>query len=189
MTQLFRPSCDASGKPRIGALAEMGFDFRALDAAPEGVRLTRDRVGLNVDDARITVGDFINLPYEDQCFDAVIERASLCCNLSDDLRAALSEIERVLKPGGVFIGVDMYGENTTDLQFGTPLGDGDYNAFTDGIFVHSQEVHAFTPEQISKFFTNFEIESLERVSAANLLADDHNRETYNLIARKLGTKT
>ena len=166
-------------------LAEAGFDFCAVDAAPEGVRLTKERVGLPDADPRVLVADFIDLPFPADHFDAVIERASLCCNIGDDLRAAISEISRVLRSDGRFIGVDMYGVHTTDLKYGRALGDGDYVDFTSGMFVHSQEVHAFTQDQIEKLFCGFEIESLTNVTATVVSEPGTVRESYNLIARKL----
>lgn len=166
-------------------LAETGFDFRAVDAAPEAVRLTRLRLGLDDDDGRIVVGDFIDLPFADAAFDAVIDRASLCCNLLPDLRRSIAEIGRVLAPGGRFIGVDLYGEGTSDLGLGRARGNGDYDRFTAGLFAHSEEVHAFTAQQIHQLFTGFHVESLERVTVENALdgGAPTRLEHFNLVAR------
>lgn len=166
-------------------LAQEGFDFRAVDASPEAVRLTKERLGLDEGDGRVVTGDFTALPFDDGMFDAVIDRASLCCNLTDDLRRSISEIRRVLAPGGRFFGVDLYGEGTTDLGEGQALGNGDYHGFTAGLFAHSEEVHAFTAEQIHQLFDGFRIESLERVTVENALDDGvaGRREHFNLVAR------
>jgi len=45
-----------------------------------------------------------NLPFPDQAFDTVVETLVLCS--VSDLNASLSEIHRVLKPGGLFIFMD-----------------------------------------------------------------------------------
>ena len=166
-------------------LAQSGFDFRAVDAAPEAVRLTKERLRLDPDDDRVVAGDFVDLPFADAEFDAVVDRASLCCNLMPDLNRAIGEIGRVLEPGGRFIGVDLYGEATSDLTLGRALDDGDYVGFTLGLFAHSEEVHAFTPAQIHELFAGFEIELLERVIVEDCLgrSGPARREHFNLVAR------
>lgn len=48
-------------------------------------------------------GDFCSLPWKDDHFDLVIDRASLTYVSGDDLVKAVDEVNRVLKPGGRFL--------------------------------------------------------------------------------------
>ena len=49
-------------------------------------------------------GSAEELPFEDESFDTVVETLVFCS--VDDVKAAIAEIWRVLKPGGVFIFID-----------------------------------------------------------------------------------
>jgi SAM-dependent methyltransferase len=163
-----------------------GFDLRALDASPEAVRLTRDRLGLAEDDPRIVVGDFVDLPFEDNSFDAVVDRASLTCNVGDDLTRTVAEVSRVLKPGGHLISVDMCSRDNPDLAYGQDNGHGDVTGLTEGVFAFAQEVHAFTAEQIAEIFADFTVEDLEHVlvSDARLNPAEPRIASFNLVARR-----
>jgi SAM-dependent methyltransferase len=86
--------------PGPGELAEriakeLGADVVAIDVSPRMVELTRDR-GI---DARI--GDVQALPFDDARFDLVV--AAWVLFHPSDLDRALSEIARVLRPGGRLI--------------------------------------------------------------------------------------
>jgi len=86
--------------PGPGELAEriakeLGADVVAIDVSPRMVELTRGR-GI---DARI--GDVQALPFDDASFDLVV--AAWVLFHPSDLDRALSEIARVLRPGGRLI--------------------------------------------------------------------------------------
>jgi hypothetical protein len=50
----------------------------------------------------LRVGDFSSLPYDDNCFDLVIDRGALVCVGESEHVKAIDEVQRVLKKGGVF---------------------------------------------------------------------------------------
>jgi SAM-dependent methyltransferase len=86
------------------ALARDGFLVTALEPDPSGlvgggaIRSLAKETGLP-----ITVEDQISgrLPFDDQSFDVIFARAVL--HHIADLRSAMSEFFRVLRPGGVFV--------------------------------------------------------------------------------------
>ena len=94
-----------------GSFAEdvEGYDLVCLDPIPEMLKVAEERV--NSERARrgylaaeFVLGRAEDLPFEDSSFDAV-------CTLFSfrdwfDKRAGISEVLRVLKPGGTFIIVD-----------------------------------------------------------------------------------
>lgn len=84
-------------------LAKEGFDVYGLDSSSKGTQLAKqhlnDKWGVDVN---LTVGDFTNLPYEDNFFDAVIDVVSLQhINLIDTTKA-FNQVMRVLKSSGKF---------------------------------------------------------------------------------------
>lgn len=84
-------------------LAKEGFDVYGLDASEEGIRLAKEHLNRkwNVD-AKLQVGLFDSLPYEDNFFDIVIDVVSMQHMDLSTSRKALKEINRVLKSEGLF---------------------------------------------------------------------------------------
>ena len=81
--------------------------FAGIDITPAHLELARSRMqreGLgNVD---VALGDLHRLPYRDASFDEVLCLEAFC--YATDLRQALGEVARVLRPGGRFTLFDGY---------------------------------------------------------------------------------
>ena len=81
-------------------IARMGFDTTGVDPSERSVRAAADHAresGLGI---RYRAGAGESLPFEDRSFGAVF-----CCDVLEhvrDLPMVITEISRVLKPGGVF---------------------------------------------------------------------------------------
>jgi SAM-dependent methyltransferase len=83
-------------------LAHLGFDVYGLDASPKALSMTQnwlndENLEANLCEHRMEEP----FPYEDNFFDAVISIQVIHHNLMKDIRMTISEIERVLKPGGI----------------------------------------------------------------------------------------
>ena len=87
---------------------ELGCDVVMLDVAPRMVELAR---GLGVD-AR--VGDVQDLPYEDESFDCAV--AAWMLFHVPDLDRGLSELARVLRPGGRLVAVTNSQDHLRELR-------------------------------------------------------------------------
>lgn len=74
-------------------LAELGFQVTSTDVSPETVELLQRATG------RAYKADLTSLPFEDESFDAAV-LAEVLEHIEDD-QLALSEVHRVLRPGGV----------------------------------------------------------------------------------------
>ncbi|CAG0991705.1 putative methyltransferase YcgJ [Myxococcaceae bacterium] len=84
------------------AFVERGAEVTALDATPamlETLATEATRRGLVPPSARI--GDAAALPFEDAAFDLVTCR--VCAHHFADVRAAIAEMARVLRPGGLLL--------------------------------------------------------------------------------------
>ncbi len=85
-----------SGPGRDGLIIkEKGLDVVCLDASAEMVKLSAEK-GL-----KSVVGDFNNLPFEDQTFGGVWAYTSLLHIPKSDIGKPLAEIRRVLKKEGI----------------------------------------------------------------------------------------
>lgn len=85
------------------ALCDRGAAVTGIDASAGMLKLAKQRLG---DDAELRLADLNDpLPFEDDRFDDVI--ASLVLHYLEDWTPALTEMQRVLKPGGrLFASVD-----------------------------------------------------------------------------------
>ncbi len=83
-------------------LAENGLSVSAIDSSERAVkRLKEASVSLKLD-ISASVADFRQLPYENGSFDAVLSIQVINHGFQKDVQMAISEVARVLKPGGVF---------------------------------------------------------------------------------------
>jgi len=81
--------------------------FSGIDLTPTHPGLARGRLDqLGLTNVELAEGDFHALPYADASFDLVFAIEAFC--YARDLRQALSEVARVLRPGGTFRLFDGY---------------------------------------------------------------------------------
>ena len=84
-------------------MAKEGFDVHGLDSSAKGLEVAgdhlRDKWGVS---AELKQGSFLELPYPDGMFDAVVDVVSLQHLGLEDSLTALHEIRRVLKPQARF---------------------------------------------------------------------------------------
>ena len=86
------------------ALAQIGFDVSALDAAPESLiamRAGAEALGVTLD---LQQGMMTALPYPDASFDHVLSWNVIYHGDETVVAQSIAEIARVLKPGGSFMG-------------------------------------------------------------------------------------
>jgi 2-polyprenyl-6-hydroxyphenyl methylase / 3-demethylubiquinone-9 3-methyltransferase len=82
-------------------IAKMGFATTGIDPADQSIITASNHAKANGLDIKYEKGTGENLPYPDGSFDFVF-----CCDVLEhvrDLPKVISEISRVLRPGGVFI--------------------------------------------------------------------------------------
>lgn len=87
--------------------AKNGFSVYGIDIAEEGIKITKEWLKKEKLQANLKVGSiYKKLPYKDNFFDAVISTNTIHHEKIKNIRKAIREIERVLKPKGlVFITV------------------------------------------------------------------------------------
>jgi len=86
-------------------LAKEGFEVYSNDISPNGIKQTKEWLKkLNLKAKLRKTSCFERFPYENNYFDALISTQVIYHGTIDQIRYCISEIERVLKPGGpVFI--------------------------------------------------------------------------------------
>ncbi|HAH05408.1 MAG TPA: class I SAM-dependent methyltransferase [Elusimicrobia bacterium] len=81
-------------------LAREGFRVTGIDGSRVGVERAAARLKAESLEGTVLVGDIVSLPFEDETFDCAIDIECLYANSRKDCARILSEIHRVLKPGG-----------------------------------------------------------------------------------------
>ena len=99
----------------------MGADVTAVDLTPKAVELTKKRLALYGLTANVMEADAQKLPFADNTFDYVC--AWGCLMHMPETEKAISEIHRVLKPGGSTLAM-MYHSNSVHLRYCIQLGRG-----------------------------------------------------------------
>jgi 2-polyprenyl-3-methyl-5-hydroxy-6-metoxy-1,4-benzoquinol methylase len=80
--------------------AKHGFDVSALDLSEEAVNHLKDWAKKEALNINIKNADMLNLPYDDNSFDCVFSYHVISHTDTAGAKRIISEIERVLKPGG-----------------------------------------------------------------------------------------
>jgi len=83
-------------------LSKRGFDVYGIDCAPEGLKIIKGILKKEKIKSNLKLGNIFNkLPYEDNFFDAVVSVQVLQHGKVNEIKKAIKEIERVLKPRGL----------------------------------------------------------------------------------------
>jgi len=92
-----------AGDARLeGMLLERGYDAHLLDPTRSIIDFVRERYGLGESKARC--GWSQDIPFESDMFDVVVMTEVVEHLDADTMRATFTQVRRVLKPGGYFVG-------------------------------------------------------------------------------------
>jgi tellurite methyltransferase len=96
-------------------LGKHGFQVAGVDISPSGVKMAQAMCAEQgiVLDGRVS--DMTTLPWPDQYFDAALSTSTIHHQLRAGIVQTLTEVWRVLKPGGVFL-VDLLNTDTITYQ-------------------------------------------------------------------------
>ena len=128
-------------------LAQKGHNVYGIDISEKVIEHTKQKFSKKNLSGHFTVDTFIDLPYEDNFFDLIINRAAICHADMLNANIAMKECNRVLNSNGVFYSTFYSNFNTfkaTKIDFG----------FYDSFEKEFQNVGAL------KFYNIFEITKL-----------------------------
>lgn len=81
-------------------ISREGFAVSAIDGSSTAIDKLKRRLDSDGLKADLAIGDVSKLPYSDEYFDCVVDLMCLMCNDVKNTARILSEVNRVLKPGG-----------------------------------------------------------------------------------------
>ena len=111
--------------------AREGFAVSGIDASNSAIETAKNRFKTDGLAGDLRTADFTDLPFDDECFDLVIDRAALTCCGHASRTKALGEIARVTVPGGRFL-FTPYADTHTSRTCGDAQQDGTINQITGG---------------------------------------------------------
>jgi len=88
--------------PNLWFAAREGFRTAGVESSITAVEIARKRFRQDKLEGDLLLGDFTNLPFEDETFDLAIDRCSLVCVGANAQKKAVSEVQRCLRVGGLF---------------------------------------------------------------------------------------
>ena len=138
-------------------LAGAGFAVSAMDAAAAGLDYARDwaqRENLALD---LSLGRMTALPYADAGFDAIIAWNVIYHGEPTVIEAALDEIRRVLRPGGLYLGTFLSKRHARYGQGREVTRD---TFVIDGMEERDHPHHYCDARGVIAFMTGFELWSL-----------------------------
>lgn len=151
--------------PNIWYLVREGFTVAGIDASPTAIRQAGERLvaeGLPHETPRVDlqVGNFERLAWPDDSFDAVIDIEAIYANPMGVVRAAMAEVKRTLKPGGVFFG-KMFGPQTSGSESGEAIERGTRRHPQSGPCAGNEIAHFFSREELIELLDGFDDISLD----------------------------
>jgi SAM-dependent methyltransferase len=120
-TKILEIGCGAGNN--LWFAAREGFSVAGVDGSPSAIEFAKKRFAEEGLQADLRVADFIQLPFGENSFDFVIDRAALTCSTFSDARKTIAEVRRVLVPGGKFY-FTPYSDRHGSYVSGKPGSDG-----------------------------------------------------------------
>ena len=171
-------------------IAKEGFDSYGLDLSGESLKLGREMLNNWQVDAELKQGSFLELPYEDDVFDVVVDVLSMACTNHENYLQGIDEVYRVLKKGGLFFSYTPNQNSDSFINYKPAIKVDPYtlnglyreDGFGAGNHYH---FHFWDKKTLQESLTDkgFKIEVLERL-ARSYKDDSEVFESYLIHARK-----
>lgn len=152
-----------------------GFRIAGLDISETAIVNAYKLIaqyGIRPEDVDLRVGDFQDMPWNDTTFDMVVDVEALVHMPLAGIRAAVKEVSRVLRPGGLLFSV-MFGGGTTGAGSGKMLEPGTTMNPTIGPIADIGVVHFATLEELTSLFSPLEIVNVDSCDRTTRNGRDH----------------
>lgn len=162
-------------------LASQGFETCALDGSETGIEHAREqtkKAGLGID---FEVGLMTDLPYEDAVFDYVLSFNVIYHGDPKTVVQAVSEIRRILKPGGIYQGT-MLSKRNDHFGMGEEVAKDTFIYDHDGTGDEAHPHFYCNALELVELFAGFEVSELRDVDHSHRRP---NHWHWHLVAERL----
>jgi len=149
--------------PNTWYMAREKFSVSGIDGSHSAVVQAQQRLESEHLQADLRVGDYLNLPWEEGVFDAVVDIASLYANRAQNFRDALREVRRVLKPGGLVFSLS-FSKNTWGYGMGREIEKDGFTDIPEGPMLGRGFALYLDLEGLKDLFSNFEDFTVEKAT-------------------------
>ena len=133
--------------------AREGFSVTGIDGSETVINYAKERFQNENLQGDFIVGDFTDLPFDNNEFDMVIDRGAIVCVNHDGAKKTFSEVARVLKPNGLFF-LNLYSDRHSSYLSGTLLDDGFTTDIKDGTLTGVGNLCFYGKKEIDKLIGN-----------------------------------
>lgn len=129
-------------------LAREGFDVYAFDGSESAVNKVKERLEKEGLKADLRVRDALELDYEDNFFDCVIDNVSIYANKFENITKMYEKIYDMTKQGGRLF-TSVFSKNTTGYGMGEQIEKDTFIDLTCGVLKGRGTVHFYDENEIS----------------------------------------
>lgn len=164
--------------------AEEKCHAEGIDFSSSAVELGNNYLKLRGFDAEIYQGDVTkSLRWPDESCDIVLDRGCITQVPFSKLESLFDEVYRVLQPGGYFFSFTLFGNDSSDLSFGSKVEANTYDNFSEGYFSKIGLTSVFDFSVIKQLWNKFELIQVSNQNNQNLLSSNL-LSTYSVISKK-----
>ena len=139
--------------PNLWFGAREGFKVSGIEASASAVEFTERRFqseGINGD---LRLGTFTELPFGNDAFDLIIDRAALACVGKDGHDKSIAEVYRCLRKGGRFLHI-AYGDSHSSMRNGEMSSNGQISNISSGALLGIGPIYFTSRTEIDKRFSH-----------------------------------
>ena len=141
-------------------MAREGYSTYGIDISKSAIKVAKKRLKRDGLRAKLRVCNFVNLPFDDNFFDLVIDRASLTTVNISVAEQSIAEIERVIKPGGKFF-FNPYSSKCTSAISGKLNKGGLVKNIKKGTLVEVGQIYFYNYKNLQKVLRNWHLISVK----------------------------
>jgi SAM-dependent methyltransferase len=135
-------------------LAREGFNTYGIDGSPTAIAIAKSRLASENLHVELVIGDLVALHYSEGFFNCVVELAALQHNRHADIKRIVTDLHRVLVPGGKYFGI-LVASGSYGSALGIEVERNTYDAISDGPFEGKGIVHFFEENELQDLFGLF----------------------------------
>lgn len=167
--------------------AREGFAVAGVEGSSSAVKFAQEWFKREQLSGDLRVGDFTQLPFENEIFDLVFDREALCCVGKQAHKQAISEVHRVLRNGGKFL-FNGYADSHSSSRTGEVGLDEIRTNINGGTLVDVGQLYFVSRTEIDEFFNEgWKLHQIQRREWTEMLnAEGGIHAEWMVVAEKIG---